>query len=79
MTCYANYRDAKAKILLRAHHQLKQVQTKIFAFRRLFPCYNRVIVTTNIKISGLLVTLIYIYILMTLIYIFQVKTLTILN
>ena len=37
MTCYANYRVAKAKILLRAHHQLKQVQTKIFAFRRLFP------------------------------------------
>ena len=36
-------------------HVTQRVQTKIFAFSRHFPSYNRVSVTTNIKNSGLLV------------------------
>ena len=52
MTYYANQHVAKDDAILRARHA---TWTKIFAFSRHFPSYNRVSVTTNIKNSGLLV------------------------
>ena len=58
MTYYANKRVAKANTLFTTpywKHVTKRVQTKIFAFSRHVPSYNRVSVTTNIKNSGLLV------------------------